>query len=271
MTAYIKYEEGFQIDFGNGTTFKGLSDYNFTESWVEDTIHNLNGLKCITKPAALYTTPGHAAIITSAGILLNFTWTTKTSALFLLMSNWNHLFSKLTKKTFMSTVEFKIYISYSVISFFLYPTLQLIFINNSTLTTIAPQFLQNIEYVTIGILAEITNYRFRKAKRAFGENMAGTFDFWITMNHCLAIAVWMGGVFLCIINSDIVGGWMVIYHNKFWTDLLSVWLNMGESMPYAIVIYLLFRKDKSTKGETTQTLTGKSSAKNSTLELTKED
>jgi len=258
-SAVLKYREGFEVIYPNGTPFEGLDDYNLSIPYVNYTIRHLNGLNCITKAATLYTTLDHSAELTISGVFLNFSWTLKSCGLFLLLSNWNHLFSRLTKKSIMSTWEFKIYIIYSIISFFLYFAMQLIFLNNSLLSGIAPQFIAHVENVVLAILTEITNYRFHKAKVKFGEQMERTLDFWITMNHVLAVALLLDGCCLGAINVDIVGNWLVIYKNKFWTDLLTVSYSVGYSIQYAVVIFILFRKEKRNKDgqSATRTLTQK--------------
>jgi len=208
----------------------------------------LSKLTCKTKPATDYNTKD-AEESFGIGFLLNISWTLKGSALFLLMSNWNYLFAKLTDKQFMSSLEFKFYITYSIISFFLYPALQLGFIANPLLSTVAPQLVSHIENITLCCLAEFANYRFYKARLNVGANLKSTFDFWIQMNHILATALILDGVCLGIINFDIVGNYLVIYKSKFWTDLLSAVFNISFTLTYAVTIYILFRKDRTRKIE----------------------
>jgi len=233
----IKYTEGFDIVFSNGTEFKSLaSEINRTSDFNKE-------LRCITKPSEEYDGVDKTRSI-AIGVLLNVSWTIKGSGLFLLISNWNYLFAKLTKKHFMSSMEFKFYIAYSIFSFFLYPALQVIFLYNSLLSTIVPQLVSTIENIIIFTLTQITNYRLNKAMEQFGEKYSTTFKFWISMNHVLSAAVLIDGVFLGIINLDIVTGALVVYKSKFWTDLLTGLFNVGFSMQYFAVVLILFFKEK---------------------------
>ncbi|ORX87539.1 hypothetical protein K493DRAFT_319651 [Basidiobolus meristosporus CBS 931.73] len=71
-----------------------------------------------------------------ADLLLNLSFAFMTSSLFLLHSFWHFMVKTLTRMSFMSSLEFRLYLFYSGLSLTLYPALQFWFLNDTKKATV---------------------------------------------------------------------------------------------------------------------------------------
>jgi len=223
IAAYIKYQEGFYV---NPTT--GIISQ---------------------RPAAEYTRSYDVELLTIADSVLNVSWSLKSSSLFMLIATFNHVSLSRFNIKFMSTTEFKICRLYSLVSILLYPIMEWSFSYNELLSTIMPQFVYHVECAVIVVLLQLTNFRIRLLHDSStqSEKIAERLTWFIHLNDLLSIIVFFDFIGLFIINVDIVAG-QTIYHNKFWTDLLTGIFSFGFDFAYPIVIIILFPFQKeSTK------------------------
>jgi len=158
----------------------------------------------------------------------------KTSAMFLINAMWHNISRKVFTASFMSSFEFRGYVIYSVGSVLLYPIFQCVFLSNSTLTTIAPQFVYSAEILIVGCLSQYSNFRFRKFN-AKGANVS--IDFYIIINNYLSLACFMDCAGLASINIASVS---LHPFTPFELDVLSHIFNIGFVMEYAVLFFIIY-------------------------------
>jgi hypothetical protein len=176
----------------------------------------------------------HLDLVNSANALWSVTCVTKTSAMFLINAMWHNISRKVFQSSFMSSREFKGYVAYSLGSVLLYPIFQYIFLYDSTLTTIAPQFIYSAEVFIIGCLSQHSNYRFRKLTEAGGNVLI---DFYTTINNYLTLACMMDVIGLATIN---IASASLRPLTPFELDVLSHIFNLGFVAEYAILFCIIY-------------------------------
>lgn len=184
-------------------------------------------------PKALYSALDNE-LVNSANAMWSVLCVTKTSAMFLIHAMWHNISRKVFKSSFMSSCEFKGYVSYSIGSIVLYPIFQYIFLYDSTLTTIAPQFVYSIEIMIVGCLSQYSNSRFRRFNQG-GVNT--TIDFYTVMNNYLSLGCLCDSVGLITINIASAAAHTL---TPFELDVLSHVFNIGFVVEYAVLFCIIY-------------------------------
>nr|CAG8549045.1 3875_t:CDS:2 [Entrophospora candida] len=86
----------------------------------------------------------------------------QTGTLFLLQCFWNYLSNSIAKVSFMSRIEFSIYIIWGVISVIMFPILPAILSQYESLIEVVPQLAYASQLMILAILGIITHLRFQK-------------------------------------------------------------------------------------------------------------
>jgi hypothetical protein len=184
-------------------------------------------------PKAIYSA-FHVDLVNSANALWSVACVTKTSAMFLINAMWHNISRKVFQASFMSSFEFRGYLFYSIGSVLLYPIFQYIFLYDSTLTTIAPQFVYSVEVLIIGCLSQYSNLRFRKFNGAGGNQ---SIDFYIVINNYLSLGCFMDCIGLATINIASASLHPLL---PFELDFLSHIFNIGFIMEYAVLFFIIY-------------------------------
>jgi hypothetical protein len=130
LAAFVKYQEGFYTVNGN----------------------------VLAAPSSVYSTDDKIKT-NIANMILNASWSLKSSSMFLALAVWNFVVCKLMKyHDFHKSFEFRSYTFYSVISFALYPILMFLFENDPLYSTVAPQFVYHLECFILALIM-IRTYR----------------------------------------------------------------------------------------------------------------
>jgi len=161
-------------------------------------------------------------------------------------------------------------VTWSICSFILYFVFEMIFIYDSVLTVIVPQFVYHFECLVTCFLLQYTNFRLSKLSKQLattckstpggsrrGQRMETTtqkFDTYIYLNNFLTISVFMDFIGLFIINMDLLINYggnhssPALQNHLFVTDFLTKIFNVGFSGTYFIVILIFFPWDVSRHG-----------------------
>lgn len=220
MAVYVKYMEGFYDDPDRGI---------------------------INKPKEHYSKSNHDLIFW-IDLTANMAYAVKTSAMFLLMAFWRSVTANLGLVTvkFKNSVEFRFYVVYSCVSICAYPTLQFIFKDDNTLSTIIPQFLYNAEVIVLASLSNMCNARFNKVIGKLGpqSTVRAKLLYYVRLNHLMTAACLLDCVSLFAINIEVVAITNVsdrrIYVSKFWSDLLTKTFTFGYTLSYLLVFLMIF-------------------------------
>jgi hypothetical protein len=214
IASYVKYQEGFSIINGN----------------------------VLPSPASIYSSDNKLRT-NIANIILNVSWSLKSSSMFLALAVWNFLVCKLMKyNDFHKSLEFKCYTFYSLLSFALYPTLMILFQHDPLYSTVAPQFVYHLECFMLAIIMTRTNRKFLQFIQGMTKSTTvERINHYILMNRLLIATALADGVTLFIINVDIMGNpkdttQRLVYNNKFLTDALTSIFSAGFILTYPLVI-----------------------------------
>jgi len=120
----------------------------------------------ITVSVDLYELNGAENVKTFADVVINLVFTSHSSCIFLLLSFLHVLFkTTFPKQQFMSQLEFKVYVVYSVISFICYPIIQFALFSPTSLDfIIIPQFIYWIEMLISSVLYIALIVRMRRVQ-----------------------------------------------------------------------------------------------------------
>ena len=167
ITIHIKYETGF-ID-----TCANCTQISATES-ICQRVPDCAGI--VTTPRSSLPDWAHEWLI-FADLFWNFGCTLRTTAMFLMLTCYNHALPKTLKRTLIQKIEIKSFIVYSGLSVFLYVLLQFVFFEyGSLLSTVAPQVLYCLELVVLIVLLLLTAARTKGIHNRLSEgheNIAG--------------------------------------------------------------------------------------------------
>ena len=149
----------------------------------------------------------------------------------------------------MSTLEYRIYQFYSIISVALYPTLQFALeygisdkADAALYSVIGPQILYSAECLFVAFLLQVTNYRLRGLLGQSGPRTQDQINFYIRMNHLISGALVMDFIGLFAINADICTEDREIYSSKLATDMFTKVFNTGFTATYPLVTYALMKQ-----------------------------
>jgi hypothetical protein len=216
MAAFIKYSEGFWVDPVTGLI--------------------------ITRPVGKYS-DANRRLFPSVSVLLNLGWTLQCSALFLMMALWNHMSKAELSKKFMSSLEFKAYAIYSIVSLGLYPVLQVVYFisGNVIVSALVPLLLYVFQCIILLVLCQVTNRRFRRLMRQLPPHAKALtrISAYSEMNNYLSVAlllaiIGLGGIVIDALSVD------KLTFNKMALDALSKLFNVGFTAIYPIAILILF-------------------------------
>lgn len=220
IAAVIKYSEGYWVDPATGLI--------------------------ITRPLEKYSS-NNRKTFPSISVLLNLSWTLQSSALFLVMALWNHMSKAMLSTKFMSSVEFKAYAVYSIISLGLYPVLQVVYFisRNVIVSALIPLLIFVFQCLILVVLTQLSNSRFRKLIKRLPKNARAVnrVKYYTEMNNYLTIALFLCVVGLGAIVIDAVST-DALFFNKFFLDVLTKLFNIGFCFIYPISFLILFPGDR---------------------------
>lgn len=199
-------------------------------------------------PRSLYSATNEELIFT-CDFLFDFTISLKSSASFLLMAYYSHIVGSSARKSFMSSCEHKSYSIYSLISFFVYPALSMIFLkvefsylSPTTLSTVIPQMLYHCECFFFVVVCFINNLRLKRLVNTLPPDSTAS----ITLRKCIAtntlllIVILLDGVSLFSINIDILTKENRLVPDKLGTDMLTAIFNLGFCLCSPLEVSILF-------------------------------
>ncbi|KAI9136548.1 hypothetical protein BKA69DRAFT_141922 [Paraphysoderma sedebokerense] len=195
--------------------------------------------------------------------MFTLSMTMKTSCCFLITAFFNHLSQSIVQGGFMSSREFKAYQAYGIFSLIAYPVLtaplQRI---DQVMSAILPQLFYSTECMILTGLCLYNNYRLKKlVKNASGKGTiqnksSERISFYLLANNLMAICVFVEGISLYMINIDTITT-MIIYKNKFATDILTKTFSLGFTCCYPLIFHMLFLAPQA-DGPTSAQQAGKS-------------
>ncbi|KAK9765377.1 hypothetical protein K7432_006340 [Basidiobolus ranarum] len=185
----------------------------------------------ISKPKTMWQ-PINLKLSKIADSLLNFSFAFLTSSLFLLHSFWHFMVKTLTRMSFMSSLEFRLYLVYSFLSLALYPTLQFWYLHDTAKATVIPQFAFCAEGCFIVISAAFNHVRLRTVLREIStaSRSPSHVSQFLQTNLWLGLSLTLMWVSLLIVNVEFIG--FVGNPSKFTSDLLLKLFNLGYPLTF---------------------------------------
>jgi len=187
--------------------------------------------------------PDNVELLAPTDAFWSITCTLKSSGMFLMNSMWHNLSRKIINAKFMSSIEFKAYGVYSVLSLILYPFFQLLFLNsNPLMSAVMPQFVYHAECFSLIIITQISNKRFRRILENLPPTSPnrGSLRFFIHMNNWLTLMLALDFIGLFAINADVCTTERVVYNSMFLTDFFSRIFNLGFCFEYPVLFLILY-------------------------------
>ena len=225
IATFVKYSEGFWVDPVTGLI--------------------------ITRPVGKYS-DGNRKLFPSSSVLMNLAWTLQCSSLFLMMALWNHMSKAELSKKFMSSLEFKAYAIYSIVSLGLYPVLQVVYFlsGNVIVSALIPLLLYVFQSIILVVLSQVSNARFRRLMRQLPSNAKALtrIRYYAEMNNYLSFAlllsiVGLGGIVIDALSVD------TLTFNKLALDVLTKLFNVGFTSIFPIAILILFPASSITSAD----------------------
>ncbi|KAI9137025.1 hypothetical protein BKA69DRAFT_1100821 [Paraphysoderma sedebokerense] len=211
--------------------------------------------QCSSKPGADYS-PFNKYLVDVTGIMLNVVFCSKSTALFLLIAFWSYTGSKIgVRKAFVTSTESKFCLIWAVVTVFLYPALQWFFISNKLISTIAPQFLYNVETLLFSLFGTVVNYRLSSQIHEHYSDKDRGFSGHEILKHHMRCNRWLilwnaidcASIFA--INIDSITAKVF---NKFWLDFCIKLYTMGITAVFVIIILVLYPDDNIGSNRVTQ-------------------
>ncbi|KAG0345026.1 hypothetical protein BG004_004022 [Podila humilis] len=205
----------------------------------------------VSKPAALWSVDDllHVEPLYFA---LAFALAFESAIFILLMAFWSFITKRVTKTTFMSSLEFKINIVSSFIVFVAFPTVQYITRDSHALREAVPQLMFSTLCIGIGCMGIRNQLKLATLLREALETMNETtaevgfkLEYFKDMNLLLTISFFGSGISLAIVSFDGLLATPVIASNKFASDVLVTNLNFFEFVIWVSLI-LTFYPRKTT-------------------------
>jgi len=109
----------------------------------------------------------HLVLVDISNNVLTAAFTFKTSAMFNLLASFHYAFGGFSKGTFLSSIEFKVYSTYSFMSLGMYPALGWMFSFDPFLTSAVPQIFYGLEMIVCLVLC---NKVYKKFSQLIGFN-----------------------------------------------------------------------------------------------------
>jgi hypothetical protein len=231
--------------------YDGIAAYvKYTEKF-----YTVNG-NVLATPFTLYSADDKFLTFV-ANELLNVSWSLKSSSLFLALAVWNYaVCSMVNLKNFHKSTEFRSFAIVSFLSFCLYPTIMIIFWNDSLYSTVAPQFVYHMECFFVALIIIRTNRRFLAFLQGQQKgSVVSRIQSYIMLNRLIICTVLADGLCLFIVNVDIMGHPTaskdrLVYNNKLATDILTTLFSAGFVMTYPLVILNMHHSNR-TPGKST--------------------
>ncbi|KAF9335560.1 hypothetical protein BGZ91_010450 [Linnemannia elongata] len=156
-------------------------------------------------------------------------------AFFLLQAFWSYISKSVTKSSFMSSFEFKVYVVASCGAVILFPTVQYLFRNDFVYREVIPHLLFCILLFTTGALGVRVHFRLvaliKNASITMNESTLSVLEkleYFKDMNVILTFSLFACSFSLGIVAVDGITPHPVIAGNKFASDLLITNLNFFQ-------------------------------------------
>ncbi|KAF9904607.1 hypothetical protein EC991_002536 [Linnemannia zychae] len=177
-------------------------------------------------------------------------------AFFLLQAFWSYISKSVTKSSFMSSFEFKIYVVASCFAVALFPTVQYLFRNDFVYREVIPHLIFSILLFTTGALGLRVHFRLvaliKNAALTLNESTLDVLEkleYFKDMNVILTFSVFACSFSLGIVAGDGISPNPKIAANKFASDLLITNLNFFQVIIW-VTLTLIFYPRKSVVNET---------------------
>ncbi|KAK9761215.1 hypothetical protein K7432_014044 [Basidiobolus ranarum] len=173
--------------------------------------------------------------------LIDYGFAFLTSSLFLFQATWNFIVQSYTKRPFMNSIEFHLYLVYSCLSFASYALLQFFYLRDKTQSTIIPQMFFCSELLVLTCFTIINQTRLHKTLHEVGGTSQArkTLEFSMKLNVYLGASMIMMCVPLFTINTDILTTGVIV-HNRFISDLLMKFFNLGYTGTFVFLCMTLY-------------------------------
>ncbi|KAK3811722.1 MAG: hypothetical protein JOS17DRAFT_762917 [Linnemannia elongata] len=172
-------------------------------------------------------------------------------AFFLLQAFWSYISKSVTKSSFMSSFEFKVYLVASCGAVVLFPTIQYLFRNDFVYREVVPHLIFCILLFTTGALGLRVHFRLvaliKNASITMNESTLSVLEkleYFKDMNVILTFSVFACSFSLGIVAVDGISPHPTIAGNKFASDLLITNLNFFQVIIW-VTLTLIFYPRKS--------------------------
>ncbi|KAF9139428.1 hypothetical protein BG015_002031, partial [Linnemannia schmuckeri] len=172
-------------------------------------------------------------------------------AFFLLQAFWSYISKSVTKSSFMSSFEFKVYLVASCGAVVLFPTVQYLFRNDFVYREVVPHLIFCILLFTTGALGLRVHFRLvaliKNASITMNESTLSVLEkleYFKDMNVILTFSVFACSFSLGIVAVDGITPHPTIAGNKFASDLLITNLNFFQVIIW-VTLTLIFYPRKS--------------------------
>ncbi|KAG0197180.1 translational elongation factor EF-1 alpha [Mortierella sp. NVP41] len=156
-------------------------------------------------------------------------------AFFLLQAFWSYISKSVTKSSFMSSFEFKVYVVGSCGALVVFPTVQYLFRNDFVYREVVPHLIFCILLFTTGVLGLRVHFRLvaliKSASEMLNEttlNVLEKLEYFKDMNVILTFSVFACAFSLGIVAGDGISPNPKIAGNKLASDLLITNLNFFQ-------------------------------------------
>ncbi|KAL1923026.1 uncharacterized protein VTP21DRAFT_9402 [Calcarisporiella thermophila] len=171
---------------------------------------------------------------------------------------WNYIARSYTNASFMSSIEFKLYIIWSIVSVAFFPLLRFIFENDSVKREMFPQLAYGIELLVVAFLGLSSHHRFlilinecMPACETSGTSHVYFMDHLRDVNLYLTTALIANAISLMALAIDDLSGAMHFSNMTFMSDLLIMNVNFTGFVVWLSVIQVLHSKYKTRMAPTT--------------------
>lgn len=177
-------------------------------------------------------------------VMRNLSWSMQCTALFMLMAMWNHMSKAITNRKFMSSIEFKAYAVYSILSLAAFPFLELgyYFSGNYSISTLVPVGLYAFQSFLLLIFTQVANFRFRRLLKQMSLSKS-RIAYYQSMNNFLSFGYLLILISLLVSLFDAVTADALAY-NKLVSDVFMKLFNLGFMIIY-VVAFLVLCPDRS--------------------------
>ncbi|CAJ0903562.1 7133_t:CDS:2 [Entrophospora sp. SA101] len=170
----------------------------------------------------------------------------QTGTLFLLQCFWNYLSNSIAKVSFMSRIEFSIYVIWGVISVIMFPILPAILSEYESLIEVVPQLAYASQLMILAILGIITHSRFQKLINTVNINnknkahIIAKIRYFIDMNKLLTGSLFIMSASFFILTIDTFIDSRPINSSKLASDVLIAHVNFAAVIEWVILILIFY-------------------------------